>query len=75
MKTKVVTTNTGMQKFEFTAETASQVAALKAFERVLKTASAINSTQVFFQEDVKVLNVAFQITTEELAQWERAARS
>jgi hypothetical protein len=70
MKSTAIATNTGMQKFEFTAETATEVAALKAFERVLKTSPELS--QAFFQVEVDVLNVAFQFTPEELAQWEAA---
>jgi hypothetical protein len=70
MKSTAIATSTGMQKFEFTAETATEVAALKAFERVLKTSPELS--QAFFQVEVDVLNVAFQITPDELAQWEAA---
>jgi hypothetical protein len=70
MKSTAIATSTGMQKFEFTAETAAEVAALKAFERVLKTSTELS--QAFFQVEVDMLNVAFQFTPEELAQWEAA---
>jgi hypothetical protein len=61
---------TGIQKFEFTAETPSEVAALKAFECVLRKASDV----VLYQEDLKVLNFTFPITPEELAAWEKASK-
>jgi hypothetical protein len=72
MKSTAIATSTGMQKFEFTAETATEVAALKAFERVLKTSPELS--QAFFQVEVDVLRVSFQITPEELAQWREAAK-
>jgi hypothetical protein len=70
MKSTATATSTGMQKFEFTAETATEVAALKAFERVLRTSPELS--QAFFRIEVDVLNVAFQFTPQELAQWEAA---
>jgi hypothetical protein len=72
MKSTAIANSTGMQKFEFTAETATEVAALKAFERVLRTSPELS--QAFFQIEVDVLNVSFQITPEELAQWREAAK-
>jgi hypothetical protein len=72
MRSTAIATSTGMQKFEFTAETATEVAALKAFERVLKTSPELS--QAFFQVEVDVLRVSFQITPEELAQWREAAK-
>ncbi len=70
MRTVVRAVGTGVQKFEFTAETPSEVAALKAFERVLKKASDM----VLYQEDVKVLNFTFPITPEEVAEWQKASK-
>jgi hypothetical protein len=72
MKSTAIATSTGMQKFEFTAETATEVAALKAFERVLKTSPELS--QAFFKVEADALNVSFQITPEELAQWREAAK-
>ena len=74
MKTNVVAASSGVQKFEFTAETDSEIAALKAFERVLKTASAITAGQAFYQANEKTLNVGFGITPDEFAAWKAAAK-
>jgi hypothetical protein len=72
MKSTAIANSTGMQKFEFTAETATEVAALRAFERVLKTSPEFS--HACFQVEVDVLSVSFQITPEELAQWREAAQ-
>jgi hypothetical protein len=74
MKTKVVATSALTQKFEFTAETDSEIAGLKAFERVLQTASAITAGYAFYQADAKTLNVTFTITPEEFAAWQAVAK-
>jgi hypothetical protein len=72
MKSIALATSTGRQKFEFTAETATEVEALKALERVLKTSPELSQT--FFIVEVDALTVSFQITPGELAQWREAAK-
>jgi hypothetical protein len=73
MKTKIFAVNTGAQKFDFIAETASEVAALKTFERVLKASPEVSVA--LFQEDAEVLNVSFQITAAEFSQWQEASKT